>query len=208
MTELLYFSSDALSTLAMVQSCQEMGAGYVVTLDRTIFHPQGGGQPSDAGHMGDALVDKVTSKSGEVLHSVDRSLPLGPIVLHVDEALRTLHSRLHSAGHLIGNAVTTLGLFASRAHHWPGESRVLVSHPTAGQALDLEVVQALVDDYVAQDLPRHIHQSNGHREIGFGELASFACGGTHVKSTGVIGRCIVGSVSDGNDGIWIRYTVA
>jgi Ser-tRNA(Ala) deacylase AlaX len=207
MTELLYFSSDALTAMAMVQTCQEARECYVVTLDHTIFHPQGGGQPCDIGRMGDAVVTKVTTKSGEVLHTVNQPVPLGPVILQVNAPLRFLHARLHSAGHLIGNAVGALGLVATRAHHWPGESRVLVSHPDAEHALTTETVQALVDSFIEQNLPRVVHVRNGHRDVGFGDLQAFPCGGTHVESTAVVGRCIVGAMSDSTDGIWIRYSV-
>jgi alanyl-tRNA synthetase len=207
MTELLYFSTDAQTTQAVVQTCQETREGYVVTLNHTIFHPQGGGQPSDTGRIGDAVVTKVTTQSGEVLHCVNQPLPLGPVTLQVDAPLRLLHARLHSAGHLIGNAVGALGLVARRAHHWPGESRVLVSYPNSAHALTPKTVQSLVDSFIEQNLPRVVRMRNGHRDVGFGDLQSFPCGGTHVESTAAVGRCAVGAMSESTDGIWIRYTV-
>lgn len=207
MTVLLYFSTDARTALAVVQTCQETREGYVVTLNHTIFHPQGGGQPSDTGCIGDALVTKVSAKNGEVQHCVNQPVPLGQAILQVDAPLRLLHARLHSAGHLIGNAVGALGLVARRAHHWPGESRVLVSYPNSAHALTTKSVQSLVDSFIEQDLPRVARTRNGHRDVGFGDLQSFPCGGTHVESTAVIGHCTVGAMSESTDGIWIRYAV-
>lgn len=50
MTELLYLFEDSTECTASVLSSLPTGDGlYAVALDRTIFHPQGGGQPSDIG---------------------------------------------------------------------------------------------------------------------------------------------------------------
>lgn len=57
MTERLYYTSDATQGQANIMSClAEPDGRYAITLDRTLFHPQGGGQPSDAGWIGDAAV--------------------------------------------------------------------------------------------------------------------------------------------------------
>jgi len=208
MTELMHFSSDELSAVAVVLGCSEGRDGYEVTLDRTVFHPQGGGQPSDIGYINEAMVRKVFVKDGQTLHCVSDSIEIGPVTLQVDAQKRNLHSRLHSAGHLIGNAVESLGLTAIRAHHWPGESRVLVAPSGSSiEVLTAPIIQQLVDTYIYQDLPRVINLREGHREVGFGDLTAFACGGTHVKFTGNIRRCLVSRVSNTSEGKWVRYTV-
>ena len=116
MTELLYFSSDQLNTQATIQTCREGREGYEVTLDRTTFHPQGGGQPSDIGHINELIVTKVIAKGGDVVHFVNEPIAIGSVTLRVDAHARNLHSRLHSTGHLIGNAVAVLGFAATRCH--------------------------------------------------------------------------------------------
>jgi len=45
--------------------------GTFVTLDQTIFYPEGGGQPSDTGMIGNSKVLDVIEKNGEHLHKVD-----------------------------------------------------------------------------------------------------------------------------------------
>ena len=48
MTERLYYTSDATECLARVVNClSEADGRYAIELDRTLFHPQGGGQPAD-----------------------------------------------------------------------------------------------------------------------------------------------------------------
>ena len=209
MTELLYLDCDTLQEQALVLSCAPgQNGGYEVILDRTVFHPQGGGQPSDVGLMGTAKVLKVVHRDGAVVHCVDQTVALGPVGLRVDAPARWLHARLHSAGHLIGHAVAGLGLRATRAHHWPDDARVMVAHTSQGQPLSVEQLQPLVDDLIAQNLARVTWRVDVRYEVGFGELPPFPCGGTHVKFTGEIGRCMIHSISRSKEGQWIRYGLA
>ncbi|ANM79089.1 putative threonyl/alanyl tRNA synthetase SAD [Serratia marcescens] len=60
MTERRYYYSDDLQGQARVLSCAPAEAGaYAVELDATLFHPQGGGQPSDVGSLGGVTVLRV-----------------------------------------------------------------------------------------------------------------------------------------------------
>lgn len=208
MTELLYFSSDQLTVDANVQACVAVQNGYEVILNRTVFHSQGGGQPSDVGHMGTARATKVVQRNDTLVHCIDARLEIGVVELQVDIDARLLHSRLHTAGHLIGHAVAPLGFIATRAHHWPGEARVDVS-PTAigGAYLSINDLQSRVDALIAQDLPRILRLHEGFREIGFGDLPAFPCGGTHVISTGMVGSCVIDDIGKNGNGFRIRYAV-
>lgn len=50
MTERLYYTSEATEGHAQVIRCTEEPDGrYAIELDKTLFHPQGGGQPADKG---------------------------------------------------------------------------------------------------------------------------------------------------------------
>lgn len=208
MTELLYFSSDQLTVDATVQACVTVQNGYEVILNQTVFHSQGGGQPSDVGHMGAARVTKVVERNGNLVHCIDARLEIGVVGLQVDKDARLLHSRLHTAGHLIGHAVAPLGFIATRAHHWPGEARVDVSPTAMGVAcLSINELQSRVDALIAQDLPRVLRLHEGFREIGFGELPAFPCGGTHVISTGMVGSCVINDIGKNGNGFRIRYAV-
>ena len=92
-----------------------------VTFEKTIFHPQGGGQPSDEGYI------IVNSNKINVLslfydrdkdiikHKLDLSDNLLVKVqdeakLYINAEKRLLYARLHSAGHLLDIAVSKLGL--------------------------------------------------------------------------------------------------
>ncbi|KAG8372950.1 hypothetical protein BUALT_Bualt12G0120300 [Buddleja alternifolia] len=95
-----------------------------LVLDSTIFHPQGGGQPSDKGSISGPnfnffvedvrIKDKIVyhyghfenSKDGEFIENIVKG---AQVLLSVDEARRKLNSRLHSAGHLLDICVRNVG---------------------------------------------------------------------------------------------------
>ncbi|XP_027332746.1 uncharacterized protein LOC113847701 [Abrus precatorius] len=107
-------------------------------LDRTVFHPQGGGQPADTGFVhvhgfeNKFVVHDVRSKDGIVFHYGSFENLGGDFVptlekgkgvsLFVDEARRKLNSRLHSAGHLLDICLPKIGLGhlePGKAYHFP-----------------------------------------------------------------------------------------
>ncbi|MEI3306788.1 MAG: hypothetical protein V8R40_12700 [Dysosmobacter sp.] len=54
-TEKLYYADPFLQDFtARVLSCEAVKGGYLVTLDRTAFYPEGGGQPADHGTLNGA----------------------------------------------------------------------------------------------------------------------------------------------------------
>ncbi|KAL1220169.1 putative alanine--tRNA ligase, chloroplastic/mitochondrial [Cardamine amara subsp. amara] len=110
----------------------------VLILDSTVFHPQGGGQPSDIGFIvfsGSDFkfsVQDVRLKDGIVHHygvfegsnpESEMDIEKGiQVHLTVDESRRKLNSRLHSAGHLLDLCMQQVGLGhleAGKGYHFP-----------------------------------------------------------------------------------------
>lgn len=105
MTHREYYLSDALQGEANVLRCEQNAQGeYEVELDSTLFHPQGGGQPSDSGTINGVPVLRVENRGDLVIHLLAQPVATGPVTLVVDDTLRHRHTRWHSAGHLIGYA--------------------------------------------------------------------------------------------------------
>lgn len=209
MTERIYFSSDQLSIEAIVLDCVKGAQGYEVILDRTVFHPQGGGQPSDVGFMDALPVAKVLLKDGKLVHYSDALIRRGRVILHVDPVIRLMHSRWHTAGHLIGHVAASLGWIPVRAHHWPSDGRVHVSMDGSinNDELSIQDMQKRLDAMISMNMGRTIRMQGSHREVGFGDLPVFACGGTYVATTGEIGKCVITSIADKGLEKSIRYEV-
>lgn len=75
-----------------------------VTLDRTAFYPESGGQPWDTGHLGPAAVVAVLDEGAEVVHVLDRALAPGPVRGTVDAERRADHRQQHHGQHLLSRA--------------------------------------------------------------------------------------------------------
>ncbi|PRA23229.1 hypothetical protein [Pseudomonas poae] len=205
MTERLFFTHDHLTAELEVLSCTPHEQLYSVILQSTIFHPQGGGQPFDTGWLGESNVLRVTQEAGHVVHFVDQPVAPGPVTARVDGQRRALHTRLHSAGHLIGNVGETLGWMPIKAHHWPGEGKITFIRGEAAQAIDAEAIQHQIDQWIAADYPRHMSLEDGTREVGFGELPAYACGGTHVQALGELGQVTILALSEKKGALSVRY---
>ena len=69
MTEKLYDKDSHIKEFsATVLSCEKSGENYAVTLNKTAFFPEGGGQESDRGDIGGAAVRKATLNNyGDIL---------------------------------------------------------------------------------------------------------------------------------------------
>ena len=207
MTERLFFTHGHLTAELEVLSCTPHDDHFAVILQSTLFHPQGGGQPFDTGWLGDSQVLRVTQEADRVVHYVDHPVEPGPITARVDEQRRALHTRLHSAGHLIGNVGETLGWMPIKAHHWPGEAKVTFIRGDAAQAMQAEAIQQQLNEWIAADYPRHMAVDNGTREVGFGELPAYACGGTHVQTLSELGQVTIQALSEKKGALSVRYTL-
>jgi Ser-tRNA(Ala) deacylase AlaX len=139
----------------------ENSTALILTTSATIFHAQGGGQPSDTGSIRTASATfhvhqvRAPGEGGAILHmgTLDGE---GGIVgeegaQSIDVEKRTLHSRLHTAGHVLGLAVHELvaqgkldpGLKDGKASHYPGAAYVEFAGLIPGSAK--EDIQRTVD---------------------------------------------------------------
>ena len=107
MTEKLYDADGHVREFsARVLSCENAGDRWVVTLDRTAFFPEGGGQAADTGSLGAARVLDVQEAAGEILHCTDAPLPPGETVAGaLDWGKRFRRMQNHSGEHLLSGLV-------------------------------------------------------------------------------------------------------
>ncbi len=207
MTLRLFFHNDDLKANVEVLECTPCENEFAVELRATLFHPQGGGQPYDTGWIGESQVLRVLQDRDRIIHFVDRPVDIGMTLIHVDEQRRRFNTRMHSAGHLIGHFVQAMGWMPIKAHHWPGEGRVQFKPTDAAQDVDLTAVQKAIDQWIDDDLPRLISLREGAREIGFGDLPAYGCGGTHVRSLKDLGVITIDSISQKKGTLSVHYSV-
>jgi alanyl-tRNA synthetase len=199
MSKRLYLLSPMLNHRSQVIASGIDEHGTWVELAETIFHPQGGGQKSDRGQINGLEVVFVAGANEAVRHYLESASILmegSEVVQRVDAATRSLHARLHSAGHLVAAIVEELcpELKAVAGHHWPGECRVEISgdDPQARDSL-LERLQSVADAMVQANLPIQASGDGQDRQVAISEYDSVPCGGTHVCSTGeLVGLSITG----------------
>ncbi|CAG9233063.1 Ser-tRNA(Ala) deacylase AlaX [Paraburkholderia tropica] len=208
MTQRLYLHSDDLHMDSVALRCTRTDEGhYQVVLSATLFHPQGGGQPSDIGTIGAANVLRALLEGDEVIHICDAEVPLGSVPLRVDAEARDLHTRLHSAGHLLGYCGEQLGWKPVKAHHWPGEARVVFESHSAAPPFSAEFIEQHANAQVADDLPRHSQFEGAVRKIGFGAQPAYPCGGTHVDSSARVGKIVVSKVKEKKGQLSVHYAI-
>lgn len=142
---------------------------YVITTDKTVFHPQGGGQPSDVGTIKASdstftvsTARTSTGKPGVVLHlgkfaSPEQTFNVGDEVEQsIDAEKRLLFSRYHTAGHVLGSAVRHLlekevdGFDELKASHFPDSASCEFQGLIMGSSKD--VIQQRVDEYIEKDM--------------------------------------------------------
>lgn len=110
MTEKLYYAdSHKREFTACVTGCRETERGWAVTLDRTAFFPEGGGQLADTGRIGPVRVMDVHEKNGEILHYTDGPLDPGQeLPCALDWEKRFVRMQNHSGEHIVSGLVHRL----------------------------------------------------------------------------------------------------
>ncbi len=143
---------------------------HVVVTEQTIFHPQGGGQPSDVGVIestgGTFNVARVRMSAvvqGEVLHfgrfaDAETTFKVEDSVTQtIDSEKRLLYSRYHTAGHVLGAAVRRLlehqvaGFDELKASHFPDSAACEFQGLIDGKWK--EPIQKRLDEYVDAAMP-------------------------------------------------------
>ena len=110
MTEKLYDKDSHINEFsAKVLSCEKSGENYAVTLNKTAFFPEGGGQESDRGSIGEAAVLDVQIIDNEIIHYADRPLEVGneyDCRLNWERRFRNMQN--HSGEHIVSGLVHRL----------------------------------------------------------------------------------------------------
>ena len=222
MTDKLYYQDSFLTEFsAVVLSCREEKDCWAVVLDRTVFYPEGGGQPADHGRLGEAQVSDVREKNGEVVHFCDRPLEVGSRVEGaVDFARRFDFMQQHSGEHIVS------GILCGRFHcdnvgFHIGHELVTIDFNTELSTKDVEIVENLANRYIWEDHPIQVDYPSPAeleridyrskkalegqvRIVSWPGADCCACCGTHVRSSGQVGMVKLISFQKFREGVRIE----
>ena len=222
-TEKLYDQDAFLREFdAVVTECYEGKDGScLVTLDRTAFYPEGGGQPADHGVLGGAAVLDVQEREGRVLHTCDRPLPVGRTVRGViDWDRRFDHMQQHSGEHIVSGMLCARFACDNVGFHM-GEDLVTIDYNADIPWDALQEVEAAANRYLWENHPIDIQLHRGEelsaidyrskkaipgdvRIVAFPGADCCACCGTHVKSSAEVGLVKFLSVQKFRQGVRIE----
>ena len=217
MTELL-FRDDAYLRDALARVVAVDGSGIV--LDRTVFYPQGGGQPGDIGHLktqdGTALAVLDTRYSADraaIVHLLDPAAAhptVGDrVAVAIDWDKRFKRMRIHTALHLL---TAVLPYPVTGGAIGDGEGRLDFDMP--GGAVERGDVEEKLNSMIAADAPvrtrwitdeellanpglvktMSVKPPMGSGKVRLVEIVGLdlqPCGGTHVARTAEIGQVAI-----------------
>lgn len=210
------FRTESKATVVRVDSSPDytkVPGAVDVQLDRTIFFPQCGGQPTDTGviQLGDrtfkVIFVQADGHTGGVVHHYgtfdgEAFAPGEEVSLAVDAEKRVLHAKLHTAHHLLCVAMDLAGYghFAvGKPYSFP-ESAYGEYHgkiPPEDRKDAIVKLQAAMDKLIKADITVVKSMADGVQTVVFGKKDDYppaeyqTCGGTHLDSTGQIGRVII-----------------
>lgn len=205
MTEKLYYQDAyAVKFTAKVLECREEKKNWSVILDRTLFYPEGGGQPADMGILGDAKVLDVHEKDDIILHTTDRPLEVGTTVEgEIDWERRFDLMQNHSGEHILSGVICGKYGCDNVGFHM-GKEIITIDLNTKIPEEDLPYLEEKANEAIwknaavgvrypsKEELAEIDYRSKKELEgqvriVNVGEYDCCACCGTHVKTAGEIG---------------------
>lgn len=150
--KLYYVNSRESGFSAVVTGCNEHPGGFNLTLDRTLFYPEGGGQPCDTGYISDAKVTAVYEKDGVVYHIADRAVAPGTAVdCKIDWERRFAFMQGHTGEHLVSGILLRRGLNNVGFHMGTDFTTIDVDGPIS--LAELDEVERLANRAVYENIP-------------------------------------------------------
>src|SRR5882724_970848 len=212
-TRRLYYDDSYQRELsAQVLSCEQEAHGatpaWRVFLDCTALYPTSGGQPHDLGKLGDANVLDVRDEGEDIVHVIDREVPLGSVAGCVDWGRRFDHMQQHTGQHLLsamfqerygrptvsfhlGSDVCTIDLRGPEPTEEILEGAERASNQVISEDRPIAVRYGTAEEFRERGVRKEVQRSGILRAIEIEGTDLQPCGGTHVKSTAQIGILLV-----------------
>jgi len=205
MTEKLYEKDAYIKEFtARVSDCKPCETGFAVTLDKTAFFPEGGGQAGDKGIIDDVNVFDTQIENDVIYHYTDKPLNVGATITgKIDFDRRFGFMQNHTGEHIVSGIAHKLYGVNNVGFHL-GEDIVTLDFDRELTREQLDEIERLANSKVWQNLPvtayypideelnntdyRSKKEINGAvRLVEIKDTDICACCAPHVKSTGEIG---------------------
>lgn len=218
----------------VVKIVQERNKAYLL-LDRTLFHPKSGGQPSDVGTIeGSGFrvdIKRAMLQSGTIVHfgNVEGKLEAGPGKCKLNWANRFLLMRRHTAAHLLDYCLgTQTGSRVETTDSWLGDDPYVGYGGTSPSNLDLQRLQELGNGFIQEGLNVEIKTMNvadaapliasapNLARLPKGERLRIVtikgqipipCGGTHILNLREIGALKIQKTAPADAGFRLHFDV-
>ncbi len=178
--------------------------GFWVRLDQTIFYPEGGGQSSDRGWIGDQPVRDVQIKDHIIWHLTDQ-IPPEDVGLKLDWNWRYGNMQQHTGQHILSACFAVEMDIDTVSVHLGSTETMIELNADALSETQIAEVQEFANKIIRAALPveakivprEDMHRYPIRRKIKFpqddvrllfiGNYDCTGCGGTHVRNTAEVG---------------------
>ena len=218
-TEKLYYQDPYLTSFtATVLACEPSKTGYLTTLDRTAFYPEGGGQPADHGTLGGVPVTDVHEKDGVIIHTCGAPVETGAVLEgSIDWSRRFDHMQQHSGEHILSGLLCALYDCNNVGFHLGAETvaidydreltweQVLEAEKQANEIIwkntPAEITFPTPEALAALEYRSKKELTGRVRIVTFPGADCCACCGTHVARAGEVGLIKVLSCQKFREGV-------
>ena len=153
MRRLFYEDCELTEFTAAVTGCTPTERGWLVTLDQTVFYPEGGGQACDIGILGGVNVLDVQEKGEEIYHLCDGALEVGATVTgHIDWARRFDLMQQHTGEHIVSGLIHEKFGYHNTGFH-VGRDVMEIDFDGPISAVDLAEIEYRANQAIWQDIP-------------------------------------------------------
>ena len=230
-TEPLYYKDHYLREFdAIVLWKNDAKKEAKIILDKTLFYPEGGGQPGDSGFLKSngkkVTVKKVEKEGNSIIHFIDGDLNRGEKVHgEINWENRYTLMKHHTGTHLVNGALRKL--FGE--HIWQAgsqlnlnEARFDFSHYKSISEKEKKEISKLANEFIKKEVPvekKILERNEAEREYGFRlyqggvppgnqirilnipTIDVEACGGTHLNNTSEVGKIRILKTERIQDGV-------
>ncbi|MDC7242996.1 MAG: alanyl-tRNA editing protein [Sphaerochaetaceae bacterium] len=179
-----------------------------IYLDKTIFYPEGGGQPGDRGYINGYKVVDTQKDNGKIAHFINEPFDLkigDSVILKLDWTHRYSYMKMHTAQHLISGILHSSFNVATVSVHQGSQFLSIeiadnsfskencykvedIANDKIIESLDVSYLEMSKAEAQKLDLRRSIKVDGLIRVVKINNADLIACGGLHVKNTSEIKR--------------------